>query len=71
VLALAAVVATVLVVVVAALCALGAFALLMAYFGFYSRHHLVASAPDEEFAALADAEAELEGSSETTRGHER
>ena len=31
----------------------------MAYFGFYSRHHLVASAPDEEFAALAAAEEEI------------
>jgi ethanolamine permease len=60
VLAVAAVVATFLVDVVAALCALGAFALLMAYFGFYSRHHLVAAAPDEEFAALAQAEEELE-----------
>ncbi|GAA4859815.1 ethanolamine permease [Actinomycetospora straminea] len=60
VLALAAVVATFLVDVVAALCALGAFAVLMAYFGLYSRHHLVAAAPDEEFAALAKAEEELE-----------
>jgi ethanolamine permease len=59
VLALAAVVATFLVDVVAALCALGAFALLMAWFGFYSRHHLVAAAPDEEFAALAAAEEEV------------
>jgi ethanolamine permease len=60
VLALGAVVATFLVDVVAALCALGAFAVLMAYFGFYSRHHLVAAARDEEFAALAAAEEELE-----------
>ena len=59
VLALAAVVATFLVDVVAALCALGAFAVLMAWFGFYSRHHLVASAPDEEFAALEQAEEEV------------
>ncbi|PVZ11871.1 amino acid permease-like protein [Actinomycetospora cinnamomea] len=59
-LALAAVVATFLVDVVAALCALVALALLMAWFGFYSRHHLVAAAPDEEFAALAKAEEELE-----------
>ena len=59
VLALAAVIATFLVDVVAALCALGAFALLLAYFGFYSRHHLVAAAPDEEFAALAEAEEDV------------
>ena len=30
------------------------------YFGFYSRHHLVAEAPEEEFALIAKAEAELE-----------
>jgi ethanolamine permease len=36
------------------------FAAFMAYFGFYSRHHLVANSPDEEFAALAAAEEELE-----------
>jgi ethanolamine permease len=53
------VIATFLVDTVAALAALGAFALFMAYFGFYSRHHLVARAPDEEFAALAAAEDEL------------
>ena len=35
------------------------FLLAIAYFWFYSRHHLVASAPEEEFAALAEAEAEL------------
>jgi ethanolamine permease len=59
VLALAAVVATFLVDVVAALCALGAFAVLMAWFGFYSRHHLVAAAPEEEFAALEQAEGDV------------
>jgi ethanolamine permease len=32
---------------------------MVAYFGFYSRHHLVASAPEEEFEAIAKAEAEL------------
>ena len=32
-----------------------AFALFIAYFAVYSRHHLVASAPEEEFAALAAA----------------
>ncbi|WP_242623417.1 amino acid permease [Pseudonocardia sediminis] len=57
--AVIAVIATFLVDTVAALCALGAFALFMAYFAFYSRHHLVAAAPDEEFAALSDAEEEL------------
>ncbi|TCK26029.1 ethanolamine permease [Pseudonocardia endophytica] len=59
VVAMIAVIATFLVDLVAALCTLGAFALFMAYFAFYSRHHLVAGAPDEEFAALSDAEAEL------------
>ncbi len=34
----------------------------IAYFWFYSRHHLVASAPEEEFAAIRQAEAELAGS---------
>jgi ethanolamine permease len=32
---------------------------LLAYFWFYSRHHLVAQAPEEEFAAVERAEAEL------------
>ena len=32
---------------------------LIAYFGLYSRHHLVAAAPEEEFAAIARAEAEI------------
>ncbi|WP_222131160.1 hypothetical protein [Pseudonocardia sp. C8] len=44
---------------VAAGATLGAFALFMLYFTRYSRHHLVAAAPDEEFAALAAAEEEL------------
>jgi ethanolamine permease len=57
--AVIAVVATFLVDSVAALWTLGAFLLFMAYFGLYSRHHLVAAAPDEEFAALAAAETEL------------
>lgn len=35
------------------------YAVLVAYFGLYSRHHLVAKAPEEEFAALARAESEL------------
>jgi ethanolamine permease len=29
------------------------------YFGVYSRHHLVASAPEEEFESISKAEAEL------------
>ncbi|WP_181782493.1 ethanolamine permease [Pseudonocardia pini] len=59
VIAVISVIATFLVDSVAALWTLGAFAVFMAYFAFYSRHHLVASAPDEEFAALAAAEKEL------------
>ncbi|NOX68879.1 MAG: ethanolamine permease [Gammaproteobacteria bacterium] len=35
------------------------YAVMVAYFVFYSRHHLVAGAPEEEFAAIASAEAEL------------
>ena len=31
----------------------------LAYFWFYSRHHLVASAPEEEFAAIAESESKL------------
>lgn len=31
----------------------------LAYFWFYSRHHLVATAPEEEFAAIQSAESEL------------
>ncbi|MCK8681243.1 ethanolamine permease, partial [Streptomyces lichenis] len=58
VLALSALVATFLVDVTAALIALAVYAVALAYFAFYSRHHLVAAAPEEEFAALAAAEAE-------------
>lgn len=36
------------------------YAILIAYFGVYSRHHLVAEAPEEELALLAQAESELE-----------
>ena len=36
------------------------FAAFMVYFGIYSRHHLVANSPDEEFAALEAAEKDLE-----------
>ena len=35
------------------------FAAALAYFWFYSRHHLVASAPEEEFEAITSAESEL------------
>ncbi|MET9804393.1 ethanolamine permease [Streptomyces sp. NPDC006368] len=60
VLALSALVATFLVDVDAALIALGVYVVALAYFAFYSRHRLVANAPEEEFAALAAAEAELD-----------
>ncbi|MFE5710370.1 ethanolamine permease [Streptomyces sp. NPDC056501] len=59
VLALSALVATFLVDRTAAFMALGVYVIALAYFAFYSRHHLVAGAPEEEFAALAAAEAEL------------
>jgi ethanolamine permease len=59
VLAAAAVVATFLVDVEAALWTLGAYALFLAYFALYSRHHLVASAPEEEFELLAAADEEV------------
>ena len=54
-----AVVATFLVDSLAAALCLLTFAGFLAYFGLYSRHHLVAGSPDEEFAALAEAEADL------------
>lgn len=54
-----AVVATFLVDPTAAGLTLAAFAAFLVYFGVYSRHHLVANSPDEEFAALADAERDL------------
>ncbi|WP_340373816.1 ethanolamine permease [Streptomyces sp. SS7] len=60
VLACAALAATFLVDREAAFIALGVYGVAIAYFAFYSRHRLVASAPEEEFAALAAAEAELE-----------
>jgi ethanolamine permease len=59
VLAAAAVVATFLVDVTAALWTLAAYAAFLAYFALYSRHHLVASAPEEEFELLADAEEDV------------
>ncbi|MFE2375887.1 ethanolamine permease [Streptomyces sp. NPDC059398] len=60
VLALFALAATFLVDKDAAFIAMGVYAVALAYFALYSRHHLVARAPEEEFAALAAAEAELE-----------
>jgi ethanolamine permease len=62
VLAVAAVVATFLVDTKAALITLGVYVAAALYFGVYSRHHLVASAPEEEFESIAKAEAELAGS---------
>lgn len=59
VIAAASVVATFLVDPLAAGLTFLAFAAMMAYFGLYSRHHLVANSPDEEFASLASAEMEL------------
>ncbi|HCA88448.1 MAG TPA: ethanolamine permease [Streptomyces sp.] len=59
VLACSALVATFLVDRDAAFIALGVYGVALAYFAFYSRHRLVAAAPEEEFAALAAAEAEL------------
>jgi ethanolamine permease len=35
------------------------YAVLIAYFAIYSRHHLVAGTPEEEFTAISDAEATL------------
>jgi ethanolamine permease len=37
----------------------GVFVAALAYFWFYSRHHLVASAPEEEFSQITDAESDL------------
>jgi ethanolamine permease len=62
VLAVLAVIATFIVDVRAALITLGVYVLFLAYFGLYSRHHLVAQAPEEEFATIEKAEAELAGS---------
>ena len=59
VIAAASVVATFLVDVLAAGLTFAAFAAMMAYFGLYSRHHLVANSPDEEFAALMSAEEDV------------
>ena len=59
VLACAAVVATFLVDTKAAFITLGVYVVAALYFGLYSRHHLVSSAPEEEFASIAQAESEL------------
>lgn len=59
VLAVAAVIAVFLVDVRAALITALVFGAFLAYFWFYSRHHLVAAAPEEEFAAIEAAEHEL------------
>lgn len=59
VLALIALVAVFFVDIRAALITTAVFALHLAYFWFYSRHRLVAAAPEEEFALLAGAEGEL------------
>ena len=59
VLACAAVVATFLVDTTAAIITLGVYVAAALYFGLYSRHHLVASAPEEEFESISKAEAEL------------
>ena len=59
VLAVAAVIATFFVDEIAAAVTAGIVVIAVAYYWFYSRHHLVANAPEEEFAAIAKAEAEL------------
>lgn len=59
VLAAAAVVATFLVDEVAAFWTLAAYVVFLGWFALYSRHHLVASAPEEEFELLAAAEEEV------------
>jgi ethanolamine permease len=61
-LAVLAVIATFIVDPTAAFITLGVYVLFLAYFGLYSRHHLVAQAPEEEFAAIERAESELAGS---------
>ncbi|WP_248126792.1 ethanolamine permease [Micrococcus lacusdianchii] len=59
VLACVAVVATFMVDVKAASITAVVFVASLAYFWFYSRHHVVATAPEEEFALLQDAESTL------------
>ncbi|TCP41114.1 ethanolamine:proton symporter (EAT family) [Tamaricihabitans halophyticus] len=60
VLALAAVIATFFVDRLAAAITAAIFLAAIGYFWFYSRHRLVANAPEEEFAALKQAETELD-----------
>jgi ethanolamine permease len=60
-LATLAVVATFLVDVQAALITVGVYGTAALYFLLYSRHHLVSSAPEEEFEAISSAESELRG----------
>jgi ethanolamine permease len=62
VLAVLAVIATFIVDWRAALIMVGVYLAFIAYFALYSRHHLVAQAPEEEFAAIQRAESELAGS---------
>jgi ethanolamine permease len=59
VLAVLAVIATFIVDRNAAFIMLGVYALFIVYFLLYSRHHLVAQAPEEEFATIERAESEL------------
>jgi ethanolamine permease len=58
-LSVVAVIATFFVDVLAAGITAAIFVAALAYFWFYSRHHLVASAPEEEFAQITDAESGL------------
>ncbi|GAA5124705.1 ethanolamine permease [Haloechinothrix salitolerans] len=60
VLAVTALIAVFLVDLLAAAIVAGIFLAAIAYFWFHSRHHLVANAPEEEFEAIARAEAELD-----------
>jgi ethanolamine permease len=59
-LSVVAVVATFFVDILAAGITAAVFLAALAYFWFYSRHHLVASAPEEEFAQIDDAESGLQ-----------
>ena len=61
VLAIMAVIATFLVDEVAAAITAVIFLAALGYFWFYSRHRLVANAPEEEFEAIERAESELAG----------
>lgn len=59
ILAVIAVIATFFVDILAASITAAVFLAALAYFWFYSRHHLVATAPEEEFQAIEQAESEL------------